>query len=237
MFAVEARSKVKMGFSLRGMTSKIRPSFTLAQRTHSPNDRAMSTYNQRETTAATESADDLPLLPGEHIRLRGFREDDIDDLYALYSDPVVTLYWSFPAWTQRAQAEDLLQHAIVSRSADKILCWAIADSGADRLIGSLTLFNINRSQGRADIGYALHSGQWGKGYAKEALRLVLDHAFDGLLLRRVEADIDPRNTGSCKLVEGLGFCHEGLLRERWLVDDALQDSAIYGLLARDWRKQ
>lgn len=187
--------------------------------------------------ATSEVVDELPLLSGEHIRLRGFRTHDIDGLYALYSDPGVTRYWSFPAWTQRAQAETLLQHAIQSRSADRILCWAIADAEHDGLIGSLTLFNINRGQGRADIGYALQSAVWGKGYAKQALRLALDHAFDALALRRVEADIDPRNTASCRLVERLGFRHEGLLRERWLVDDALQDSAIYGLLAREWRER
>ncbi|MEO6364467.1 MAG: GNAT family protein [Luteimonas sp.] len=184
---------------------------------------------------ATAVVDDLPLLCGEHVRLRGFRGGDVDGLYALYSDPAVTRYWSFAAWTQRAQAETLLQHAIVSRSADRILCWAIADAARDALVGSLTLFNINRAQGRADIGYALQSAEWGKGYAKQSLGLALDHAFGALALRRVEADIDPRNTASCKLVERLGFRQEGLLRERWLVDSALQDSAIYGLLAREWR--
>lgn len=189
------------------------------------------------STARTAVVDELPLLSGEQIRLRGFRNDDMDGLYALYSDPAVTRYWSFPAWTRREQAASLLQHAIESRSADTILCWAIADAGHDRLIGSLTLFNINRDQGRADIGYALQSAEWGKGYAKQALSLAINHAFDALALRRVEADIDPRNTASCKLVEGLGFRHEGLLRERWLVDAALQDSAIYGLLAREWRNK
>ncbi len=187
--------------------------------------------------ATTAIADDLPQLSGERIRLRGFRTGDLDALYVLFSDPAVTRYWSFPAWTQRAQAEALLQHAMESRSADRILCWAIADAEHDCLIGSLTLFNINRGQGRADIGYALQSVEWGKGHAKHALCLALDHAFGALALRRVEADIDPRNTASCKLVERLGFRHEGLLRERWLVDSALQDSAIYGLLAREWRER
>ena len=191
----------------------------------------------KANTAPAAVVDALPLLAGGRIRLRGFRDDDIDGLYALYSDPAVTRYWSFPAWTQREQAASLLQHAIESRSADKILCWGIAACTHDNLIGSLTLFNINRAQGRADIGYALQSAHWGHGYAKEALRLALGHAFDRLALRRIEADIDPRNTASCKLVEHLGFRHEGLLRERWLVDDALQDSAIYGLLAREWRNQ
>ena len=179
-------------------------------------------------------ADDLPLLRGARIQLRGFRAGDVDALYVLYSDPVVTRYWSFPAWTRREQAEALLQHAMESRAAGTILCWAIADAESDGLIGSLTLFNINRAQGRAEIGYAMHRTHWGKGHAGNALRLALDHAFGALALRRVEADIDPRNAASCRLVERLGFCREGLLRERWLVDDALQDSAIYGLLARDW---
>jgi RimJ/RimL family protein N-acetyltransferase len=65
---------------------------------------------------------------------------------------------------------------------------------------------------------------------------VLAHAFDTLRLRRIEADIDPRNSASCKLVERLGFVREGLLRERWDVAGELCDAALYGLLASDWRR-
>ena len=65
--------------------------------------------------------------------------------------------------------------------------------------------------------------------------MALAHAFGPLGLRRIEADIDPRNAPSCTLAERMGFVREGLLRERWRVADELQDSALYGLLARDWR--
>ena len=65
--------------------------------------------------------------------------------------------------------------------------------------------------------------------------MVLDHAFDTLGLRRIEADIDPRNTSSCKLVERMGFVREGLLRDRWCVAGEVSDSALYGLLALEWR--
>lgn len=188
-----------------------------------------------DAIATVASRDDLPVLAGERIRLRGFREDDLHDLYAVHSDVEVMRYWSFPAWTELSQARERLANASAGRDAERLLCWAIADRDDDRVIGGVTLFAIDRAQGRAEIGYSLRSDQWGRGLAREALRLALAHAFDTLGLRRVEADIDPRNTRSCGLAERMGFVREGVLRERWLVADALQDSAMYGLLARDWR--
>lgn len=179
--------------------------------------------------------DDLPALKGERLRLRGLRDADFDDFYALHADPRVMRYWSFPAWTERSQAQARFADAMSGRDADDKLCWAIAQAPDDRLIGAVTLFAITRAQGRAEIGYALHSGHWGCGLASEALSLVLAHAFGPLGLRRVEADIDPRNTASCTLAERMGFVREGVLRERWQIAGDLQDSATYGLLARDWR--
>ena len=179
--------------------------------------------------------DDLPLLGGERLRLRGFRSDDLGDFFALHADPAVMRYWSFPAWTQRSQAEDYLTRAIAARCEQTMLCWAIALRDSDRLIGAATLFDIHREQGRAEIGYALQSAHWRRGYAQEALQLVMEHAYGRLGLRRLEADIDPRNLASCRLVERLGFRREGLLRERWRVAGECQDSAIYGLLASEWQ--
>lgn len=178
--------------------------------------------------------DDLPTLEGPRIRLRGFREDDLQDFYEVHSDPLVNRYWSFPAWTEVSQARDYFASAIGGRDAGRMLCWAIAEREGDRLIGSTTLFAINREQGRAEIGYALRASHWGHGYAQEALRMVLGHAFGTLGLRRIEADIDPRNAGSCRLVERMGFIREGLLRDRWCVAGETSDSAIYGLLADEW---
>jgi len=54
-------------------------------------------------------------------------------------------------------------------------------------------------------------------------------------LHRLEADIDPRNAASAKTLERLGFRREGLMRERWIVEGVVSDSAVYGLLASEWR--
>lgn len=188
-------------------------------------------------TEPTPSADQQPAVPqreGDRVRLRGFRDDDVRDLYAVHSDPEVMRYWSFPAWTQLSQARERLDNAMSGNDPERLLCWAIADRSDDRLIGGITLFSIDRAQGRAEIGYSLGSSHWGRGLANEAMGLALAYGFDGLGLRRIEADIDPRNVASCALAERVGFVREGLLRERWFVADELQDSAIYGLLSRDW---
>jgi RimJ/RimL family protein N-acetyltransferase len=54
-------------------------------------------------------------------------------------------------------------------------------------------------------------------------------------MRRIEADVDPRNENSLRILGRLGFKQEGLLRERWNVGGEIQDSAILGLLAREWK--
>jgi [ribosomal protein S5]-alanine N-acetyltransferase len=178
----------------------------------------------------------LPRLAGERVLLRGVRAGDFEDFYAIHSDRSVQRYWSFPAWTQRDQATAYFASALAGRDPAVRLCWAIARRDDDRLLGVATLFAIDRPQGRAEVGYALASAHWGQGYAREALRLVLAHAFDALGLRRIEADIDPRNAASCRVAERLGFVREGMLRERWVVAGETCDTALYGLLARDFSR-
>jgi [ribosomal protein S5]-alanine N-acetyltransferase len=69
----------------------------------------------------------------------------------------------------------------------------------------------------------------------DALTLLIDHAFEDLKLHRIEADVDPRNTASLRLLERLGFRREGHLRERYFKDGEIQDSVMFGLLRSDDR--
>ena len=175
-----------------------------------------------------------PELRSERLRLREVRADDAPALLAIHSDPQVMRYWSYPAWTQAAQAERKVADIQRQRRELDILVWAIADAGSDRLVGTSAVFTIDLVQGRAEIGYSLHRDWQGRGLASEALRLILRYLFDELGLRRIEADADPRNAASCRLLEKLGFVREGLLRERWHVNGEICDTAFYGLLRRDF---
>jgi RimJ/RimL family protein N-acetyltransferase len=183
---------------------------------------------------SADQQDGVPVLETARLRLRPYRADDVEAMFALYSDPRVMRFWSFPAWTERDQARSYLQRALAGMDSGEIFPWAVADRASDRLIGALTLFSLHVEQLRAEIGYSLSPEHQGRGLAAEALRCALAHGFDQLGLRRIEADIDPRNEPSWRLLEGLGFVREGLLRQRWQVNGELCDTAFYGLLADDF---
>ena len=185
----------------------------------------------------------LPQLRGARVQLRAQRSGDVPALFAIHSDPVVMRYWSFPPWQRVEQAQEMFKKNDRGRRSGEFLPWAIAlnadveRDGNDALIGTCSLFALDTTHRRAMIGNALARAHWGRGYAQEALRLALEHAFSALALNRVEADVDPRNTASILLLERIGFAREGVLRERWRVGDDVQDSAIYGLLAREFALQ
>src|SRR6476659_9931035 len=174
-----------------------------------------------------------PTLTGTRVQLRPLRASDADDLFAVHSDPRVMRYWSHAPWTDREQAVARIAQLAHDRANAEFYTWAntLAD---DRLIGTVSLFAVNRNQRRGEIGYALAASAWGHGYATEGLSLAIAHAFGTIGLERLEADIDPRNEASCKLVERVGFQREGLLRQRWRVADEVTDSAMYGLLRAEY---
>jgi RimJ/RimL family protein N-acetyltransferase len=176
----------------------------------------------------------LPQIDGSRVRLRAMRHGDVPAFFALQSDPVGMRYWSYPPLTDIEQAQALFERNRQAADAGDCIPWAVVLAQDDAMIGTCTLFAIDAAHRRAMLGYALDRAHWGRGYAQEALRLALGHAFGAMSLHRIEADIDPRNTGSTRLVERVGFTREGLLRERWFVGDDVQDSALYGLLARDY---
>jgi [ribosomal protein S5]-alanine N-acetyltransferase len=187
--------------------------------------RGMATLEQRR----------LPTLPGERIALRWLTAADADDIYEIYSDPEAMRFWSTTAMTAKSQARTLLREIREEHVAGHLHEWGLLCQKGGKIIGTCTLFHLDRSNRRAEIGFALGRPWWGRGLMGEALTVLLDFAFGELGLRRIEADTDPANSASIRLLESLGFRREGLLRERWNVGGELQDTVFLGLLAREYR--
>jgi RimJ/RimL family protein N-acetyltransferase len=178
--------------------------------------------------------DRFPVLTTARLALRETAERDAEDVFAMESDPVAMRYWSHPPMQEISEARDAVERALGYFRARTALRWAITRPIEDRLIGHVSLFSFSEQNRRAEIGYGLTRTQWGQGYMHEALVAVVDYAFGPLGLRRLEADTDPRNLASQRALERLGFTREGLLRERWQVGDEISDTALFGLLAREW---
>ena len=174
-------------------------------------------------------------LSTPRLTLRFLNEADITAAYEIFSHPEVMRYWSYPAWTERSQAQEWLINVQEGYRTGNALQLGVERNADHILIGTCTLYQFHVASRRAEIGYALGRPYWGSGYMQEALKALLRYAFQTLDLNRLEADIDPRNLASASVLERLGFVKEGLLRERWIVNEEVSDTALYGLLRREWQ--
>ena len=86
---------------------------------------------------------------------------------------------------------------------------------------------------RAEIGYALKPEYWWKGYMYETISRMLRFGFENMKLHSIEANVNPANARSKKLLEKIGFKKEAYFRENYLFDNKFLDSIIYSLLEID----
>lgn len=173
-------------------------------------------------------------LTTPRLVLRAIRLEDADAFHPIYSDPETMRYWSDKPVKNLEQTLETVRADVEALAQGKGLFWSVCLDGA--VIGKCVLFQFSMRNLRAEIGYVLRREFWGKGLMQEALGEVIRHAFEDLGLHRIEADTDPANQGSLKLLGKLGFENEGLFRQRWNVYGEWQDSVMLGLLKPDWQR-
>lgn len=182
------------------------------------------------------ATDTQPTLLGTTVRLRHIAAADGPALLAVFGDPQVARFIGIPLLRSDRDVEKLLESIALGTRCNDLLQWGLTLLNSDRLIGKCSLAHIDWVNERAEIGFALATSAWGRGLMRAALCLLIDHAFSTLGLHRLEADVDPRNDRSLRLLDQLGFRREGLLRERHLVAGERQDTVFMGFLAADWRQ-
>ncbi|MEC5161110.1 MULTISPECIES: GNAT family N-acetyltransferase [unclassified Janthinobacterium] len=176
-------------------------------------------------------------LTTERLTLRSIEKSDADAHFAIFSDPAVMRYWSSVAWTDMAQAHAEVQRTLDAYADGSTLCLGVVLRTTGEMVGVVTLYSIHHESRRCGLGYALAQAHWGKGYLGEAVATMLAHGFGELNLNRVEADVDPRNSASEKLLQRMGFQKEGYMPQRWIVNGEVGDTVFYGLLRSGWENR
>lgn len=180
--------------------------------------------------------DKLPTLSSQRVVLRWLEDSDLPRLFDIFSDARVMRYWSSEVWKDEADGIRLIEGIRQCFAEGSLYQWGVARRTDDSIIGTCTLAHVDAQNRRAEVGFSLRHDHWGQGYMSEALHTLLHFAFEELGLQRIEADVDPRNAPSLRLLERLGFQREGYLRERWIVGQEINDSILLGLLQREYRQ-
>ena len=173
--------------------------------------------------------------PFETPRLvvRAVERGDLPALLQVNGDAEVTHFLPYATWLSIADADAWYERMAKLQATGTAAQLVLVGKATGVPVGTFLIFKHDAGARRAEVGYVLGRAHWGTGLMREALQAVAAQAFGALGLRRLEAEVDPDNVASTRLLERVGFVREGLLRQRWLRDQRPYDVAIYGLLGHE----
>ncbi|WP_276877410.1 GNAT family N-acetyltransferase [Chryseobacterium joostei] len=172
----------------------------------------------------------FPELETDRLKLRRADVNDINELFAMRSDPDMMKYIPRPLATDLEEASTHLKIMDEKITSNEMINWAITLKDDPKMIGTIGYYHIKPEHYRAEIGYMLLPDYQGKGYVTEAITKVVNYAFTTMNLHSIEAVIDPENVASAKVLEKCSFIKEGYFKENEFYNGQFLDTIIYSIL-------
>lgn len=169
-------------------------------------------------------------LESERLLLRQITTEDINEIFALRSNPETMKYIPRPLVTTMEQAMEHIKMIQDKIETNEGINWAITLKSDPKMIGIIGHYRIRWEHFRSEIGYMLLPEYHGKGIITEAIQLMIDFGFNEMNMHSLEAIIDPKNTASARVLEKNNFLKEAHLIENEYYDGKFLDTVIYSLL-------
>lgn len=175
------------------------------------------------------------LFESERIRFRKVTSEDVNLYHSWRNDLEVMRSTSpFLDMFTVEETRDFVNHVILGSSSSK--SYMILDKETQKPIGLTSLIQIDMKNRNAeciiDIG---EKDFWGKGYGKEALKLLLNYAFGEMNLHRVSLRVFSFNERAINLYESIGFIQEGRSRQFLFREGSWHDLIHMGILKEEYR--
>jgi RimJ/RimL family protein N-acetyltransferase len=176
----------------------------------------------------------------ERLVLRRFTADDIDNLVELDSDPQVMFFVTGGRATPRAEVEAEVLPAFLDyyRTGDGYGFWAVVEKGTGEFLGWVHFRpDEHDSPDDPELGYRLRRTAWGKGYAAEASRVLIDRGFRDFGVRRVHAETMVVNTASRRVMEKCGMTMVRVFHQDWpdRIPGDEQGDVEYAITREEWQ--
>lgn len=179
---------------------------------------------------ATPVESDTPVLKAARLVLRPLKMRDAEALLPIFKDNETMRYWAHLPIKSLAEMKDIIMRNLPPQNRAEG-SFAITQDGG-RAIGVVNFYAEREST--SGLGYILDKAYWGQGYVAEAVTAAVDHGFGTLKLHRIWLEIDPRNQGSIRIAEKVGFRAEGHFRKSFFLAGEYLDSVFYAMLYEDW---
>ena len=168
------------------------------------------------------------MLEGKIVNLKLGDKEDLDFFVGFWNN--VEYYGAYePIMEQIIKAEAEKRFSDTSNRA-----YFMIQKKDGTNIGIIACFG--QSSGTITIGYAIEPSEHGKGYGTEALQLMVDYLFLSKEIHRIQANTDPENKASQRILEKVGFKNEGISRKSSFVRGQWRDECHYALLREEWKE-
>ncbi len=178
----------------------------------------------------------FPYLETKRLVLRRIILADTEDLHFFRSNKEVLRYIDKAPETSLAKTKKFIKFLWRLERKGEAINWAITVKGDDKLMGNICLWNIKKQHHRAELGYTLHPTLHRMGLMNEAVKAVLETGFKKYRFHSVEANVNPKNKASIKLLNKNKFKREAYYKENYFFNGNYLDSAIYSKLAPKSKK-
>ncbi len=177
------------------------------------------------------------LLHTERLLIRNLRLSDLTDFHAYRSDPEVTKYQGFDAFSMN-QAEDFIKEQADKEFGNpgEWVQYGIENKATGQLIGDCAVKLDGNDTRLAEIGITISPNEQKKGYAKETLLSILDFLFSRPDFHRVTETVDAENTASIQLLKSSGFREEGHFIENIFFKGKWGSEYQFAMLKSEWLK-
>lgn len=176
---------------------------------------------------------EFPEFESERLLFRKILLSDAKDLLLIRSNDDVMRFMDVIRFESIGDAEKMVMSVEESYKKETGINWGIVEKHSNSFVGYFGFFRIIPEHCRAEIGYALKPEYWGKGYMYETINRMVKFGFENMRLHSIEANVNPENEKSKKVLENIGFKKEGYFRENYLFNNRFLDSIIYSLLEKD----
>lgn len=163
----------------------------------------------------------------ERLLLRKIQPDDAEMVYMWMGDPEVCKYERWKPHPNSDYSHGYIIEVFDGYKSDCTYQWGIELNG--KLIGSVSIVNINDYDQKAILGYCLAREFWSNGYTTEAVKAVLRYMLIEIGLNRIEASHSINNIASGRVLEKVGMLFEGQSKDYYFCNSGFQDSRLFGL--------
>lgn len=170
-------------------------------------------------------------LESERLMLRQFKySDDKEMLVNWISDPTIQSLIFEPIYTTKKEVLELLDKWIGAYSNSDYYRWAIIDKSTGVCIGQIAIFLVDNKNHFGEIEYVLSREFHRKGYVTEAVRAILDFAFNEVDFHKIQVCHEEGNIASQGVIRKNNFRYEGTLRDYFFVNGKYVDRLYYSML-------